>query len=122
MNELTATANPSPPKLRDAQGQLLCYSRHIYESQPNRAIFWGVTICGSLVRIYNSGPDFVLSSTDFDVRSVDGRKQFVEWIVNMGLCEDDRRGFSTAVQFVDNDVKHGKYWKFDVPAIGYAGI
>ncbi|KAJ2325355.1 hypothetical protein GGI00_005062, partial [Coemansia sp. RSA 2681] len=87
---------------------------------PNRAIFWGLTICGSLVRVYNSGPDFVLSSADLDVRSSDGRKQFVEWLVNMSLGEDDRRGFDTAVQLVDDGVG-GKCWKFYVPMVDSDG-
>ncbi|KAJ2347301.1 hypothetical protein GGH92_003252 [Coemansia sp. RSA 2673] len=108
-------SGPTPPKLRNAQGHMVCYSRHIYESQHSRVFIWGLTICGSLVRVYHSGPDCVLSSSDLDVRDADGRRQFVEWFVNMSLGEDEQRGFNPAVQLVD-DKKRGKYWKIDVSA------
>ncbi|KAJ2826045.1 hypothetical protein GGI24_003005 [Coemansia furcata] len=105
-----------PSKRKAAQGQMLCYSRPIYEYQHNRILIWGLTICGSLVRIYNSGPDCALSSADLDMRDAGGRRQFVEWLVCMSLGEDEQRGFNPAVQFVD-DKQRGKYWKIDVPAI-----
>ncbi|KAJ2350033.1 hypothetical protein GGH91_000425 [Coemansia sp. RSA 2671] len=104
-----------PPVLKKAQGQMLCYSRQIYERQHNRLLLWGLTCCGSLVRVYNSGPDCALSSADLDMRDAGGRRQFIEWLVNMSLGEGEQRGFNSAVQLVDSS-DHGKYWKIDVPA------
>ncbi|KAJ2063043.1 hypothetical protein GGI17_001990 [Coemansia sp. S146] len=69
---------PRPTNIKAAQGQMLCYSRHIYESQHNRLLIWGLTFCGSLARVYNSGPDCTLSSADLDMREASGRRQFVE--------------------------------------------
>ncbi|KAJ2755834.1 hypothetical protein GGI19_001339 [Coemansia pectinata] len=107
---------PPPTNLKAAQGQMLCYSRHIYESQHNRLLIWGLTFCGSLARVYNSGPDCTLSSADLDMREASGRRQFVEWLVYMSLGEDEQRGFNPAVQLVDSEMR-GKYWKIDVPEI-----
>ncbi|KAJ1916790.1 hypothetical protein LPJ71_001905 [Coemansia sp. S17] len=85
----------------------------MYESQENRIFLWDPTFCGSLARVYCSGPDCVLSSADLDLRMPSGRRLFVEWLVFMSMGGDEQRGFNPAVQFVDSKA-HGKYWRIDV--------
>ncbi|KAJ2478714.1 hypothetical protein EV174_004228, partial [Coemansia sp. RSA 2320] len=108
------------PKLAMAQEQTVRYSRNIYEIQHSRMFLWGLALCGPCIRIYLFGPDCVLSSEDLDVTLPSGRKQFVEWLVNMCLCEDHRRGFIPSMAFKTPDGDK-PYWEISAPAIDNNG-
>ncbi|KAJ1991639.1 hypothetical protein GGI04_005959, partial [Coemansia thaxteri] len=53
---------------------------------------------------------------DLDVTLPSGCKQFVEWLVNMCLCEDHRRGFIPSMTF-KMPAGDKPYWEISAPAI-----
>ncbi|KAJ2747769.1 hypothetical protein GGI20_000239 [Coemansia sp. BCRC 34301] len=89
--------NTVSPTLRQAQTQLVLYNRQIYEHQHNRTFTWGLTVCGSLIRVYHFGPDII---PDLDVRTPVGRKDFVQWLVLLSLAEDFCRGLDPCMAYV----------------------
>ncbi|KAJ1661549.1 hypothetical protein EV178_006546, partial [Coemansia sp. RSA 1646] len=64
----------------DAYEQLYKYSRNIYACQPNRRFVWGLTVCGSTIRICLLNNDRLVVSDPIDIASTSGRKRFVEWL------------------------------------------
>ncbi|KAJ2799402.1 hypothetical protein H4R21_003561 [Coemansia helicoidea] len=77
----------------DAYEQLARYSRNIYGSQPHRRFLWGLTVCGTLVRVCLLGNDKIYASKAVDVSEPVGREQLVGLFVNWSLCESTRVGY-----------------------------
>ncbi|KAJ2745886.1 hypothetical protein GGI20_001832 [Coemansia sp. BCRC 34301] len=104
------------PILEEAQEQLVRYNCQLYEHQHNRMFTWGLTVCESLLQVYLFGPDCILSSGSLNMRAPVGRK-FIEWLANMCLGEDVRRGFMSSMRLVDDTANGcGEYWEILVPA------
>ncbi|KAJ1883955.1 hypothetical protein LPJ66_010844, partial [Kickxella alabastrina] len=62
----------------DAALQLSKHCRRIYRAQPNRRFVWGLTICGSSVRAYLFGCNFVLVSEAMDICTEAGRGEVIK--------------------------------------------
>ncbi|KAJ2417273.1 hypothetical protein GGI10_000333 [Coemansia sp. RSA 2530] len=119
---LSASGVPPKSNIGAAHGQLVRYTRQIYEHQHSRFYSWGVTSCGSLVRVYLFGPDCAMSTADLDMRTSAGRKDFVSWLANMCLCEDRVRGFIPSMKHVDGTTGgKGAYWELHVPMLDSHG-
>ncbi|KAJ2811883.1 hypothetical protein H4S07_001774, partial [Coemansia furcata] len=122
MTSLSASGVRLKSNIGVAHGQLIRYIRQIYEHQHNRLFAWGVSSCGSLVRVYLFGPDCALSTNDLDMKTPTGRKQFIGWLVNMCLGEGVRRGFILSMQYVDaTAAEKDGYWELSVPTLDRNG-
>ncbi|KAI8318473.1 hypothetical protein GQ54DRAFT_306984 [Martensiomyces pterosporus] len=105
--------------LQKARQQLVRYNRQVYEHQHNRMLAWGLTVCDSLVRTCLFGPDRVLSSGDIDVATPDGRSVLVGLLVNLCLCEENRRGYIPTIRQHEN--AGGRYWTIRCNRISSSG-
>ncbi|KAJ2817359.1 hypothetical protein FBU31_006257 [Coemansia sp. 'formosensis'] len=123
MTSLSASGVRLKSNIGVAHGQLIRYIRQIYEHQHNRLFTWGVSSCGSLVRVYLFGPDCALSTDDLDMKTPTGRKQFIGWLVNMSLGEDVRRGFIPSMRYVDDTAADSNdgYWELSAPTLDSNG-
>ncbi|KAJ2811398.1 hypothetical protein H4S07_002092 [Coemansia furcata] len=124
MTSLSASGVRVKSNIGVVHERLICYIRQIYEHQHNRLFAWGVSSCGSLVRVYLFGPDCALSTNDLDMKTSTGRKQFIGWLVNMCLGEDVRRGFIPSMRYVDDTAADGNdgYWELSVPTLDSNGV
>ncbi|KAJ1947389.1 hypothetical protein GGF37_000461 [Kickxella alabastrina] len=84
----------------DAKLHLAKRSRNIYRTQPNRRFLWGLTICGSFVRAYLFGPNFVLDSEDLnmDISTEAGCNEVIKMFVNLSFTEDYRLGYDPTIK------------------------
>ncbi|KAJ1883849.1 hypothetical protein LPJ66_010897, partial [Kickxella alabastrina] len=95
----------------DAALQLSKHCRRIYRAQPNRRFVWGLTICGSSVRAYLFGCNFVLVSEAMDICTKAGRGEAIKLFVNLSFSEDHRLGFDPSIKHLhDLDC-----WEITVP-------
>ncbi|KAJ2752098.1 hypothetical protein GGI19_004048 [Coemansia pectinata] len=76
----------------DAFLQLDIYTRQLYQQQHSLRFAWGVTVSGTHVRVGHFGPDKAKSSCCMDVSMPEGRRAFVEVLVNRSLCEESQLG------------------------------
>ncbi|KAJ2882971.1 hypothetical protein H4R27_003073 [Coemansia aciculifera] len=76
----------------DAFLQLDIYTRQLYQQQHSLRFAWGVTVSGTHVRVGHFGPDKAKSSCRMDVSMPEGRRAFVEVLVNRSLCEESQLG------------------------------
>ncbi|KAJ1940103.1 hypothetical protein GGF37_004121, partial [Kickxella alabastrina] len=96
----------------DAALQLSKHCRRIYRAQPNRRFVWGLTICGSSVRAYLFGCNFVLVSEAMDICTEAGRGEVIKLFVNLSFSEDHRLGFDPSIRHLhDLDC-----WEITVPS------
>ncbi|KAJ2886402.1 hypothetical protein H4R27_000693 [Coemansia aciculifera] len=100
---------------RDAFLQLDIYTRQLYQQQHNLRVAWGVTVSGKHVRVCHFGPDRAKSSSLMDVSIPEGRRAFVEVLVNWSLCEESQLGRDPTMKYLDDL----KCWKIACP--GEAG-
>ncbi|KAJ1896579.1 hypothetical protein LPJ66_003907 [Kickxella alabastrina] len=75
--------------------------RAIYRTQPNRRFMWGLTICGSFVRAYLFGSNFVLASDNMNVCTESGRDEVIKLFVNLSYTEDYRLGYDPTFKRLD---------------------
>ncbi|KAJ2070491.1 hypothetical protein GGI16_009316, partial [Coemansia sp. S142-1] len=68
--------------LRDAFAQLCKYTRQMYAVQHNLRAVLGFTVCAGDIRIYHFGHSKIVASEPMDVTSPNGRRAFVELLVN----------------------------------------
>ncbi|KAJ2713240.1 hypothetical protein H4R19_002351 [Coemansia spiralis] len=90
--------------------QMAMHSRNIYANQPHRRFLWGLTVCGTRVRVCLLGNDGIYASKYVDVSTPAGRGQFVELLVNWSLCESARLGYDSTMRHSSN----GGGWDIDV--------
>ncbi|KAJ2552045.1 hypothetical protein GGH95_005832, partial [Coemansia sp. RSA 1836] len=120
--DLASSGAHNRPGLGKAQEQLVRYNRQLYEHQHNRIFTWGLSVCGTLLQVHHFGPDCILSSGDLDMRMPGDRSKFIEWLVNLCLGEDVRRGFLPSMQLVDSTAHGlGKRWEISIPSVDSAG-
>ncbi|KAJ2803736.1 hypothetical protein H4R21_001914, partial [Coemansia helicoidea] len=90
----------SKEEYNDALDQLIQYTRHVYRVQHNRRFAWALSVCGTNVYAVVMLHDAVLVSSAMDVSEPDGRKQFVELLVNWAMCDDVQAGYDPTMEFV----------------------
>ncbi|KAJ1814612.1 hypothetical protein LPJ60_005987, partial [Coemansia sp. RSA 2675] len=77
---------------KDAFQQLVGYTRQMFQEQHTLRFAWGLTVSGRNVRVCHFGPDKATSSRPMSVSSLDGRRAFVETLVNWSFCEQSQLG------------------------------
>ncbi|KAJ2061201.1 hypothetical protein GGI17_003236 [Coemansia sp. S146] len=85
---------------RDAFLQLDIYTRQLYQQQHNLRVAWGVTVSGTHVWVYHFGPDRAKSSSLMDVSTPEGRRAFVEVLVNWSLCDESQLGRDPTMEYL----------------------
>ncbi|KAJ2793490.1 hypothetical protein H4R21_005878, partial [Coemansia helicoidea] len=94
----------------DAYEQLAMYSPNMYGDQPHRRFLWGLTVCGTRVRVCLLMNDKIYASEAVDVSKPKGRGRFVGLLVNWSLCESTRVGYDPTIRCNDATGK----WTIDV--------
>ncbi|KAJ1897818.1 hypothetical protein LPJ66_003135, partial [Kickxella alabastrina] len=95
----------------NAELQLSKHCRRIFCAQLNRRFVWGLTICGSFVRVYLFGSNFVLVSNTMNICTKAGRGEAIRLFVNLSFTEDHRLGFDPTIKHL-----HGlDCWEITVP-------
>ncbi|KAJ2043601.1 hypothetical protein GGI08_007358, partial [Coemansia sp. S2] len=97
--------------LRDAFAQLCEYTRQMYAVQHNLRAVLGFTVCAGDIRIYHFGHSKIVASEPMDVTSPNGRRTFVELLVNMSLCDDSQLGRDPTMQYLPEL----RCWQIDCP-------
>ncbi|KAI9471622.1 hypothetical protein BX667DRAFT_538899 [Coemansia mojavensis] len=80
-----------------AYRQLIRYSRLLYAYQHNRRFAWGITVCGTVVRVVLFTHDFIFASASMDVRRSESRTEFIQFIVALSYCDESQLGFDTTI-------------------------
>ncbi|KAJ2841135.1 hypothetical protein J3B02_006032, partial [Coemansia erecta] len=93
--------------------QLVRYTREIYDKQHNRRFAWGLTICGFDMRICIFGANYILASDKFDLKTYDGKEQFIRLLVYWSFCEEHRLGYDPSIR----RLKDLGCWEIDVPKL-----
>ncbi|KAJ2012903.1 hypothetical protein GGI06_003996, partial [Coemansia sp. S85] len=70
--------------------QLVGYTRQMFQKQHTLRFAWGLTVSGRNVRVCHFGSDKATSSCPMSVSSLDGRRAFVETLVNWSFCEQSQ--------------------------------
>ncbi|KAJ1643125.1 hypothetical protein IWQ61_010563, partial [Dispira simplex] len=73
--------------------QLGWYIRCALDAQFDRNNMWGITVCGPLVRFVLFTHSTVIPSLPIDMRTSEGRKQFVDDYIRLSLCPKYRVGY-----------------------------
>ncbi|KAJ2773811.1 hypothetical protein IWQ57_001119 [Coemansia nantahalensis] len=89
------------PATKDAFVQLLDYTRHLYSNQVDRRYAWGLTQCRAEARACFMLHDCVLATHAMDLRSEDGRREFVRLIVDWSTCEYHQLGLDPTIQWLE---------------------
>ncbi|KAJ1678762.1 hypothetical protein EV182_003402 [Spiromyces aspiralis] len=88
--------------------QLLVYTQQIYALQHDRQLAWGMTVCGSNIRVCLLSPnEAVFASTVMDIATGPGREAFVKFLVNCSFCNTDQLGLVSTMTYL----KDIKCWK-----------
>ncbi|KAJ2040220.1 hypothetical protein H4S03_001175 [Coemansia sp. S3946] len=72
--------------------QMFQYSRQLFAEQHHLRFALGFTICAGDVRLCHFGPSKAVSSDPMDVTTSNGRRAFIQLLVNMSLCDDSQLG------------------------------
>ncbi|KAJ2039245.1 hypothetical protein GGI01_002617 [Coemansia sp. RSA 376] len=97
--------------LYDAFAQLCEYTRQMYAVQHNLRTVLGFTVCASDIWIYHFGHSKTVASEPMDVTSPNGRRAFVELLVNMSLCDDSQLSCDPTMQHLPEL----RCWQIDCP-------
>ncbi|KAJ2485618.1 hypothetical protein IWW37_005898, partial [Coemansia sp. RSA 2050] len=62
--------------------QLIVYTQQMFQQQHNLRFAWGITASGRDARVCHFGPDKAVSSRPTSVATADGRRAFIEVLVN----------------------------------------
>ncbi|KAJ2370048.1 hypothetical protein H4S01_000619 [Coemansia sp. RSA 2610] len=91
--------------------QLIRDTRLLYANQPNRRFAWGVTICGTLVRVVLFENDRMVSSKDMDVTTSAGIAAYIKFIVSLCFCEEHQLGYDPSMTWCSEN----EYWIIKCP-------
>ncbi|KAI9474380.1 hypothetical protein BX667DRAFT_515796 [Coemansia mojavensis] len=81
-----------------ALAQLVDNSTNIYLAQLDRRFLWGLTVCASSVYAALMIHDKVLVSPAMDIRTAEGRKQFISLLVYWSMCPQERLGYDPTIR------------------------
>ncbi|KAJ2776092.1 hypothetical protein H4R18_005855 [Coemansia javaensis] len=110
--EAKASANDATA----AYTQLFKYTRMVYESQYDRRFAWGVTVCGTGVRVCVLGPNFAAASPCISLATEDGRAALVRLLVRWSFCEEHQLGYDPSIAYEPDSA----CWSIQVPGLGGA--
>ncbi|KAJ2258521.1 hypothetical protein GGI13_000586, partial [Coemansia sp. RSA 455] len=83
----------------------------MYAVQHNLRAVFGFTVCASDIRIYHFGHSKIVASEPMDVTSPNGRRAFVELLVNMSLCDNSQLGRDPTMRYLPEL----RCWQIDCP-------
>ncbi|KAJ2157713.1 hypothetical protein GGF46_004316 [Coemansia sp. RSA 552] len=111
--EVAVAEDPSGPSedLSRALLRLLARVTRLNRTMPNRRFNWGMCVYGSAVYIYLFARRRILESYEFDLRTVEGRRSYIEWMTNLTFCGMHQRGFDTSMRWLSGS----SCWAIDVP-------
>ncbi|KAJ2264061.1 hypothetical protein GGI01_000190 [Coemansia sp. RSA 376] len=96
---------------KEAWPQLYGYTRQMYQAQHNLSSAWGFAICGHEVRVCHFGNDVAVSSNPMNVTTPEGRRAFIELLVDWSMCEDSQLGHDPTIEYLPNL----DCWQIDCP-------
>ncbi|KAJ1969660.1 hypothetical protein IWQ62_000487 [Dispira parvispora] len=85
--------SPTDDAKLDTYAQLGWYVRSALNAQFDRNSMWTITVCGPFVRFILFTHSAVISSTRIDMKTVEGRKQFVDDYIRLSICPKYRVGY-----------------------------
>ncbi|KAJ2050551.1 hypothetical protein GGI08_005470, partial [Coemansia sp. S2] len=85
---------------KNAFKRLYMNARQMYQQQHNLRFAWGVTVSGRLVRVCHFGHDRAISSCHMDISTPEGRRSFIELLVNWSFCEESQRGRDPTMEYL----------------------
>ncbi|KAJ2056826.1 hypothetical protein GGI17_005993 [Coemansia sp. S146] len=94
-----------------AFAQLHEYTRQLYTEQHNLHFALGFTVCAGDVRLCHFGPSKAVSSNPMDVATREGRRAFIELLINMLLCDDSQLGRDPTMHYLSEL----RCWQIDCP-------
>ncbi|KAJ2746568.1 hypothetical protein GGI19_006404, partial [Coemansia pectinata] len=94
-----------------AFAQLYEYTRQMFAEQHNLRFAWGFAVCAGDVRLCHFGPSKAVSSKPMDVATREGRRAFIEFLVNMSLCDDSQLGRDPTMRYLSEL----RCWQIDCP-------
>ncbi|KAJ2833398.1 hypothetical protein GGI24_000867 [Coemansia furcata] len=97
--------------VRNAFAQLYEYTRQMYAEQHDLCFAWGFTICAGDVRVCHFGPSKAVASKPMDIATRQGRRGFIELLVNMSLCDDSQLGRDPTIRLLPDL----GCWQIDCP-------
>ncbi|KAJ1656902.1 hypothetical protein IWQ61_003604 [Dispira simplex] len=89
--------------------QLGWYVRCALDAQFDRNSMWGITVSGTLVRFVLFTHSAVIPSSCIDMKTTDGRKQFVNDYIRFSLCPGYRVGYDPTKTWLPNPQR----WKVE---------
>ncbi|KAJ2782860.1 hypothetical protein H4R18_002009 [Coemansia javaensis] len=113
---LEAKIGTSPSSAAAAHAQLFQYTRMVYETQYDRRFAWGVTVCGTGVRVCVLGPNFAAASPCISLATEDGRAALVRLLVRWSFCEEHQLGYDPSIAYEPDSA----CWSIQVPGLGGA--
>ncbi|KAJ2461167.1 hypothetical protein GGI02_005677, partial [Coemansia sp. RSA 2322] len=93
-------AKVSKSDIKNACVQLYEYTRQLYAEQHHLRFAWGITVCGTDVRVCRFGNDNVVASTAMDVATPGGRQAFIQLLVDWSLCNEAQLGRDTTMDYI----------------------
>ncbi|KAJ2833291.1 hypothetical protein GGI24_000903 [Coemansia furcata] len=97
--------------VRNAFAQLYEYTRQMYAEQHDLCFAWGFTMCAGDVRVCHFGPSKAVASKPMDIATRQGRRGFIELLVNMSLCDDSQLGQDPTIRYLPDL----GCWQIDCP-------
>ncbi|KAJ2833377.1 hypothetical protein GGI24_000872 [Coemansia furcata] len=97
--------------VRNAFAQLYEYTRQMYAEQHDLCFAWGFTMCAGDVRVCHFGPSKAVASQPMDIATRQGRRGFIELLVNMSLCDDSQLGRDPTIRLLPDL----GCWQIDCP-------
>ncbi|KAJ2485003.1 hypothetical protein IWW37_006056, partial [Coemansia sp. RSA 2050] len=82
--------------------QLIVYTRQMFQQQHNLRFAWGITASGRDARVCHFGPDKAVSSRPMSVATADGRRAFIEVLVNWSFCEKSQLGHDSTMEYMSD--------------------
>ncbi|KAJ2869977.1 hypothetical protein GGH93_005922 [Coemansia aciculifera] len=95
----------------EAFAQLHEYTRQMFAEQHNLRFALGFTVCAGDVRLCHFGPSKAVSSEPMDVGTREGRRAFIELLINMSLCDNSQLGRDPTMRYLSEL----RCWQIDCP-------
>ncbi|KAJ2728443.1 hypothetical protein IW152_005969 [Coemansia sp. BCRC 34962] len=84
----------------EAFAQLSEYTRQMFAEQYGLRFAFGFAICAGEVRLHHFGNHKIVESAPMDIATREGRRSFIELLVNMSLCEISQLGCDPTIRYL----------------------